>query len=98
MTRPKELGKSVPYVIYDLLNNNGFVNVGVDHDTATFAVNSIRTYLNEMGKERFPAMSKLMITADSGGNNNCRTRLLKFELQKLADEFSIDITVCHFPP
>jgi hypothetical protein len=74
------------------------VNVGIDHDTAAFAVNSIRTYLNEMGKERFPQMSKLLITADSGGSNGRRNKLWKVELQKLADEFSIDITVCHFPP
>lgn len=94
----KELGKAIPYGIYDLLNNKGFVSVGVDHDTAEFAVNGIRTWWNETGKYRFTNAKKLLITADSGGSNSYRTRLWKVELQKLANELEIEIMVCHFPP
>jgi hypothetical protein len=94
----KELGKAIPYGIYDWVHNLGFVNVGIDHDTSEFAVNSIRTWWNEMGHEKFPNAKRLLITADSGGSNSSRTHLWKMELQKLANELGIEITVCHFPP
>lgn len=94
----KKLGKAIPYGIYDIANNFGFVNVGVNHDTAQFAVNSLRTYWQEMGQARFPNVTKWLITADCGGSNSYRTKLGKVELQKLADELGIEITVCHFPP
>jgi transposase len=98
----KELGKAIPYGIYDLVNNRGFVNVGIDHAVmlwgAEFAVNSIRAWWYELGKERFPKATTLTITADSGGSNSYRTKLWKYELQKLADEVRLDIIVHHFPP
>jgi hypothetical protein len=94
----KKLGKAVPYGIYDLLHNKGFVNVGISSDTAQFAVNSIRVWWNEIGKQRFCNAKQLTITADSGGSNNYRTKLWKVELQKLADELGLDIIVHHFPP
>jgi hypothetical protein len=94
----KELGKAIPYGVYDLIHNLGFVHVGIDHDTAEFAVNSIRMWWKEMGQERFPKAERLLITADSGGSNSIRARLWKIELQKLADEIGLKITVCHFPP
>jgi transposase len=94
----KELGKAIPYGVYDLVHNLGFVNVGIDHDTSEFAVNSIRTWWKEMGHEKFPHAKRLLITADSGGSNGRRTHLWKIELQKLANELGIEITVCHFPP
>jgi hypothetical protein len=74
------------------------VNVGISSDTAQFAVNSIRVWWHEIGKQRFSNAKQLTITADSGGSNGRQNKLWKVELQKLADEFSIDITVCHFPP
>jgi hypothetical protein len=94
----KEKGKAIPYGIYDLLNNKGFVSVGIDHDTSQFAVNAIRTWWKELGQERFPQATTLTITADSGGSNGYRSRLWKVELQKLADELGLDIIVHHFPP
>jgi len=94
----KELGKVAPYGIYDLSLNNGFVNVGITSDTAEFAVNSIRSWWNEMGKLAYPQAHKLLITADGGGSNGYRIRLWKRELQKLANELTIEIHVCHFPP
>ncbi|MBF0548088.1 MAG: ISAzo13 family transposase [Candidatus Riflebacteria bacterium] len=94
----KELGKAVPYGIYDIFSNIGFVNVGISHDTAEFAVNSIRTWWNTMGKESYSSASELLITADCGGSNGYRTRLWKTELQKFADETGLRINVCHFPP
>ena len=94
----KELGKVAPYGIYDLALNNGFVNVGITSDTAEFAVNSIRSWWNEMGKKAYPQAHKLLITADGGGSNGYRIRLWKRELQKLANELTIEIHVCHFPP
>ena len=93
-----ELGKVSPYGIYDLARNRGWVNVGIDSDTAEFAVNSIRLWWNSMGHDAYPDASKLLITADSGGSNGYRVRLWKIELQKLADKTGLEISVCHFPP
>ena len=93
-----EKGKAIPYGTYDLANNEGFVNVGVSHDTASFAVNSIRSWWNEMGKTRYANATKLYITADGGGSNGSRNRLWKVELQALADETGMEIEVSHFPP
>jgi transposase len=96
--KDKELGKVNPYGVYDITNNNGWVNVGIDNDTASFAVESIRRWWNMMGCKRYPEAKKLMITADCGGSNGYRVRLWKVELQKLADETGLEISVCHFPP
>lgn len=93
-----EKGKAIPYGVYDLSSNEGYVNVGISADTASFAVQSIRTWWNVMGKERFPEAKRLYITADGGGSNGSRCRLWKTELQKLADELNIPIEVSHFPP
>jgi hypothetical protein len=94
----KELGKVVPYGVYDIAANAGCVSVGIDHDTAQFAVNSIRLWLDLMGRERYPEMNQLMITADGGGSNGSRVRLFKVELQKLADDTGLTLQVCHYPP
>ena len=94
----KNLGKAIPYGIYDITANNGCVSVGIDNDTARFAVNSIRCWLDTMGLERYPDMKRLMITADGGGSNGSRVRLFKIELQKLADETGLTLQVCHYPP
>src|SRR5450755_1032112 len=94
----KELGKAVPYGVYDIAANAGCVSVGIDNDTAQFAVNSVRRWLNVMGRERYPKVERLMITADGGGSNGSRVRLLKVELQKLADETTLRLQVCHYPP
>jgi hypothetical protein len=94
----KSLGKVTPYGVYDLLHNQGWVSVGIDHDTAQFAVNSIRRWWNEMGQQRFPLARELLITADGGGSNSHRSRLWKVSLQGLADELGIRLFVCHFPP
>jgi hypothetical protein len=94
----KEMGKVNPYGVYDLFRNEGWVNVGIDHDTASFAVESIRRWWNMMGCKSYPEAKKLMITADCGGSNGYRVWLWKTELQKLADEIGLDISVCHFPP
>jgi hypothetical protein len=94
----KKLGKAVPYGVYDLATNSGYVTVGIDHDTAQFAVNSIRSWWYSNGKERYPDAKQLMITADGGGSNGSRVRLWKIELQSLADEIGIEICVCHYPP
>ena len=93
-----ELGKAIPYGVYDLLNNQGWVSVGIDHDTAQFATNTIRRWWYEMGRRRFPRARQLLITADGGGSNGHRTRLWKVELQKLADDTGLTLIVCHFPP
>ena len=93
-----KLGKAAPYGIYDMARNEGWVNVGISSDTAQFAVNSIRTWWNSMGKDSYPEAKELLITADCGGSNGYRTRLWKLELQKLADEIGLTISVCHFPP
>ena len=94
----KSLGKAALYGVYDLLRNEGWVSVGIDHDTAQFAVNSIRRWWKEMGQQRFPHARELLITADGGGSNGSRNRLWKLSLQDLADELGIKLFVCHFPP
>ena len=94
----KELGKVAPYGVYDLSRNEGWVNVGIDHDTASFAVESIRRWWTRMGITRYPEAEELLITADCGGSNANRNKLWKVELQKLADETHLTIRVCHFPP
>ena len=90
--------RAYPYGVYDLTQNTGFVNVGTDHDTATFAVASIRGWWRQEGKRLYPGATALMITADGGGSNGYRLRLWKLELQRLADQTGLSITVCHFPP
>ena len=94
----KELGKVVPYGVYDIAANNGWVSVGVTHDTAEFAVASIRLWLERMGRQRYPDASELTVTADCGGSNGARVRLWKVKLQELADETGLVIHVCHYPP
>ena len=94
----KTLGKAIPYGVYDLLNNQGWVSVGIDHDTAEFAVHSIRQWWARMGRRRFPRARTLLITADAGGSNGSRSRLWKRSLQTLADELGLTLSVCHFPP
>jgi hypothetical protein len=91
-------GKAIPYGVYDLTRNAGWVSVGVDHDTAAFAVNSIRRWWRTMGRRRYPRARTLLVTADSGGSNGSRTRLWKWELQKLATETGLSICVRHLPP
>jgi hypothetical protein len=93
-----KLSRAVPYGVYDITNNVGWVSVGTDHDTAAFAVNAIRRWWRTMGRKRHPKAKRLMITADAGGSNGYRIRLWKVELQKLADELKLPITVCHLPP
>jgi hypothetical protein len=94
----KELGKAIPYGVYDMINNQGWVSVGIDHDTAQFAVNSIRRWWKRMGRRRFPRATQLLITADGGGSNSPRSRLWRVSLQALADELGLRLHVCHFPP
>ena len=94
----KELGRAVPYGIYDLAANTGWVNVGIDNDTAAFAVQTIRRWWQEVGRVRYPLARRLLITADGGGSNGSRVRLWKLELQRLADELDIAIEVHHLPP
>jgi hypothetical protein len=96
--RQPENGKVAPYGVYDLGRNVGWVSVGVDHDTAEFAVESIRRWWRWMGRRSYPKAQRLLITADSGGSNGARVRLWKWELQQLADETGLEISVCHFPP
>jgi len=93
-----QLSRAVPYGVYDINNNVGWVSVGTDHDTASFAVNAIRRWWRTMGRKRYPKAKCLMITADGGGSNGYRVRLWKVELQKLADELKLPITVGHLPP
>jgi transposase len=93
-----ELGRAAPYGIYDLAENTGWVSVGVDHDTASFAVATIRRWWHAMGQERYPQAKRLLITADGGGSNGSRLRLWKLELQTMADETGLAIAVSHFPP
>jgi DDE family transposase len=93
-----ELGKAVPYGVYDIDANAGWVNLGITHGTAVFAVESIRRWWHELGAARYPAATRPLITADCGGSNGVRVRLWKRELQALADELGIRITVCHLPP
>ena len=94
----KELGRAVPYGVYDLAANSGWVSVGVDHNTAAFAVNSIRQWWLTVGRGRYPEATRLLITADGGGSNGSRVRLWKRELQTLANELDLDIAVSHLPP
>ena len=94
----KVLGKAVPYGVYDIGRNEGWVSVGISHDTSQFAANSIRRWWTRMGHRRFPNAKRLLITADAGGSNGYSRRLWKVELQKLATFMGVNITVCHFPP
>jgi hypothetical protein len=96
--KDRQLGKAIPYGIYDLVHNEGWVSVGIDHDTAAFAVASIRAWWEHLGRRRFGQATTLTITADCGGSNGYRTRLWKTELQRLADDTGLAIRVCHFPP
>jgi len=92
------LGKAIPYGVYDLANNQGWVSVGIHHDTAYFAARTIRRWYEDMGSQRFPRAHELLITADGGGSNSCRSRLWKVALQELADHIGLTLRVCHFPP
>jgi hypothetical protein len=92
------LGKAIPYGVYDILNNQGWVSIGIDHDTAAFAVNTIRRWWKRMGRRRFPGARELLVTADSGGSNSARCRLWKVALQDLADDTKLKITIAHLPP
>ena len=96
--KDKELGKAIPYGVYDMIHNEGWVNVGIDHDTARFAARSILRWWDKMGAQRFPRARHLLITADGGGSNSHRSRLWKVALQELADEIGLRLSVCHFPP
>lgn len=93
-----ELGKAIPYGVYDLTRNAGWVSVGIDHDTASFAAQSIRRWWQTMGRRTYPKATSLLITADAGGSNGPRNRLWKWELQRVADSAGLNISVCHFPP
>ena len=93
-----EVPRAYPYGVYDLKRNEGFVNVGSDHDTAQFAVASIRAWWLQVGRRAYPRSKRLLITADAGGSNGSRLRLWKWELQRLADDTGLPIEVCHFPP
>jgi len=94
----KKLGKAIPYGVYDVTHNQGWVSVGIDHDTAYFAAASVRRWWQEMGTARFPRAEELLITADGGGSNSARSRLWKVALQELADDIGLTLTVSHFPP
>ena len=93
-----EKGKAIPYGVYDLTRNDGWVSVGIDHDTASFAVRTIERWWRKMGRSAYPKAKSLVITADSGGSNSARSRLWKLELQGLADRTRLTVHVCHFPP
>jgi hypothetical protein len=93
-----ELGRAAPYGVYDVTRNVGWVSVGVDHDTSAFAAQSIRRWWESMGKDAYPTARRLLITADSGGSNGAKVRLWKLELQRLADETGLEISICHLPP
>jgi hypothetical protein len=94
----RELGRASPYGVYDLAQNTGWVSVGIDHDTASFAVASIRRWWEGLGRTSYPQATRLLITADGGGSNGSRLRLWKLELQRLADETGLTIEVSHLPP
>lgn len=96
--KDKQLGKAIPYGIYDIAADRGWVNVGIDHDTAQFAVNSIRGWWQHLGQKSYPEARRLQITADCGGSNGNRLRLWKVELQAFAQETGLEIAVCHLPP
>jgi Rhodopirellula transposase DDE domain len=93
-----QLGRAIPYGVYDVTANTGWVSVGIDHDTAEFAVETLRRWWRHMGAPAYPKARTLLITADGGGSNGSRCRLWKVTLQRLADELGLRITVCHFPP
>jgi transposase len=93
-----DLGKAIPYGVFDLTHNEAWVSVGIDHDTAEFAVETIRRWWRKMGQHRFPQATQLLVTADSGGSNSARCRLWKVALQRFADETGLKVTVTHFPP
>ena len=95
--KDKQLGKAIPYGVYDIAADQGWVSVGIDHDTAQFAVNSIRSWWEHLGQPRYPNATRLQITADCGGSNGNRTRLWKVELQKLADETGLEIARLPLP-
>jgi hypothetical protein len=92
------VGRAIPYGVYDVARNEGYVAVGIDHDTAAFAVDTIGQWWRSMGKPRYPQADHLLITADGGGSNGSRSRLWKSELQRLADATGLTVTVCHLPP
>jgi len=94
----KELGRAIPYGVYDLTANQGWVSVGTDHDTAQFAVETLRRWWQHMGRPAYPHAQELLIIADGGGSNGSRSRLWKVELQRLADTTGLRLTVCHLPP
>ena len=94
----KEKGKVTPYGVYDVAANSGWVAVGTDHDTAQFAVHTIRAWWGKVGREAYPGASRLLVTADGGGSNGYRTRLWKTELARFATETGLEVTVCHLPP
>lgn len=93
-----ELGKAIPYGVYDITANEGWVSVGIDHDTAAFAVETLRRWWRRMGHPLYPDAGRLLVTADGSGSNSGRNRLWKLEIQRLADELGLAISVCHFPP
>jgi hypothetical protein len=93
-----DVAKAIPYGVYDLVNDQGWVSVGITHDTAQFAANSVRRWWTRMGRQRFPRARTLLITADGGGSNSPRSRLWRVSLQELADVLGLKLTVCHFPP
>ena len=93
-----ELGKAIPYGIYDQTKNTGWMSVGIDHDTSVFAVETLRRWWRQMGRQAYPGARRLLITADGGGSNGSRSRLWKLELQRFTDEFGLRVSVCHFPP
>ena len=94
----KELGKAIPYGVYDLQHNEAFVSIGISHDTAQFAVAAIQLWWRKLGKKRFPKATRILVTADCGGSNSPRTRLWRLELQRLANATGLTIEVCHYPP
>lgn len=96
--RAPGFGKAIPYGVYDLRRDEGWVSLGIDHDTSSFAVNAIRRWWRQMGRRAYPRARSLVITADAGGSNGPRVRLWKWELQRLANRTGLAITVCHFPP
>jgi|SRR5450755_937683 len=96
--KDKDLGHAIPYGVHDLTAEEGWVSVGITSDTASFAVNSMISWWEHLGQDRYPSARTLTITADSGGSNNPRTRLWRYELQRLADTTGLSIRVCHFPP
>ena len=94
----QDLGKVIPYGVYDTARNEAWVSVGVDHDTAEFAVATLERWWREMGKKAYPDATELLVTADGGGSNSPRTKLWRVELQRFADASGLDVSVCHFPP